>query len=480
MPIVGTWREDDPTVPAPTLDWFARVRRLPAVDELALRPLTRDGTAEQLALLTGEVPTRRRSTGSTAGARVSRCSPSSSPPRPATTSRCPTSSPTCSTGASTASTSRRGGSPARSGWRTALADGLLSDVTTLASADLAAGLHELADRRLLHPAGDQDVQLRHPLLAEAVRRRLVRPESVDEHRRIAAALAGAADPAPREVAEHWQRAEDPGEEIVWRIRAARAAGRRFASSQEGEQWLRVLELWPEATSDEAGVPPMTRADAYLAAMDALKSALQFDRAADLCDEATRRLTNVDAADRAALLVRAADFRGQRESAEVGLELIEQALEIYATLPPSAGYVQALDRQHNLLVLGRFDDAYRVAKSAVEAAEKVGDPRQHRRMLAWLAWHQAEAGDVARGLHTAAEANALVAPGTDPQGDMRIGVICTDILLRSGGSAEEVEAAGKPGLAVAAESGIDSWQGVLLRSNISEALTRAGFVGRAAA
>ena len=56
LPVVGAWRRDDPTVPAPTLDWFARVRRLPAVTELALHPLTRDGTAEQLALLTGEHP----------------------------------------------------------------------------------------------------------------------------------------------------------------------------------------------------------------------------------------------------------------------------------------------------------------------------------------------------------------------------------------------------------------------------------------
>ena len=122
---------------------------------------------------------------------------------------------------------------------------MLSEVTALASAELAVGLHQLAERRLLHPTGDQDVQLRHPLLAEGIRRRLVRPESVNEHRRLALALAGAADPAASEIAEHWQRAGDPAEEVIWRIRAARAAGQRFAAAQEGEQWLRVLDLWPE-------------------------------------------------------------------------------------------------------------------------------------------------------------------------------------------------------------------------------------------
>ncbi len=289
VPVVGTWRRDDPTVPAPTREWFARVRRLPVVDELALGPLTRDGTAEQLALLTGEHPDaasvdriHRRTAGQPLFTEqlVAQAGDDQSLPDVLTDLL-----------------DRRLDGLDEPAWRIAralgvadrpLSDGLLSEVTTLASAELAAGLHQLADRRLLQPTGNQDVQLRHPLLAEAIRRRLVRPESVDEHRRLANALAGAADPAASEVAEHWQRAGDPAEEIAWRIRAAGAAGQRFAWAQEGEQWLRVLELWPER-GDKVG--QVTRAGAYLAAMDALKHGVQFDRAADLCDEAVRQLTD---------------------------------------------------------------------------------------------------------------------------------------------------------------------------------------------
>ena len=117
LPVVGTWRADDPNVPVSTLDWFARVRRLPVVDELALGILTRNGTAEQLTLLTGERPDAASVDRIHDRTGVSRCSPSSSWPRPVTMSRCPRSSPTCSTGGSTASTSQHGGSPARSGWR---------------------------------------------------------------------------------------------------------------------------------------------------------------------------------------------------------------------------------------------------------------------------------------------------------------------------------------------------------------------------
>jgi tetratricopeptide (TPR) repeat protein len=478
VPVVGTWRQDDPTVPKTPLEWFTRVRRLPVVDELVLGPLTRDETAEQLILLTGHEPDpasvdriHRRTAGQPLFTEQLTAQANDDQSLPDVLADL---------------LDRRLDGLDEPAWRIArtlgvadrpLTDTLLSEVTTLPSADLAAGLHQLADRRLLHPTGDTDVQLRHPLLAEAIRRRLVRPESIDEHRRLAAALAGTADPSPSEVAQHWQRAGDPGEEITWRIRAARAAGRRFAAAQEGEQWLRVLDLWPEGSVE---VSRVTLAGAYLAAMEALNAGVQFDRAADLCDEATRRLTNVDAVDRAALLARAANYRGLRESASVGLELLDQAFEIYSTLAPNTGYVQALEGQVMLLdQLGRFDDAYRVARAAVEAATRVGVPQLHRRNLAILAWHEAEAGHLTRALRTAEEAQALAAPGSDPLGDMRIGVIRTDILLRSGGSAEDVEAAGEPGLAAATSSGIDNFQAVLLRSNISEALTRAGFVSRAA-
>ena len=62
----------------------------------------------------------------------------------------------------------------------ALVDRLLADVTTLAPTELTTGLRQLTDRRLLHPSIGHDVELRHPLLAEAIRRRLVGSEAVDE------------------------------------------------------------------------------------------------------------------------------------------------------------------------------------------------------------------------------------------------------------------------------------------------------------
>jgi hypothetical protein len=479
--IVGTWRRDDLTVPSEVTDWLTRVRRLPCVDELALGPLTRDGTAEQLALLTGEHPEPatvdriyRRTAGQPLFTEQLVAQGGDDQPLPDVLADL---------------LDRRLEGLDDRAWRIArvlavadrsLGDVLLEGVTSLPPSDLVAGLHHLADRRLLRSHTSRVVELRHPLLAEAIRRRLVGPEAFDTHRRIAVALAEAADSEPAEVAVHWRHADDPGQEIVWRIRAARTAARRFAAVQESEQWLRVLELWPDG-NDVAGDPPVTRARVYISAMDALKAAMQFDRAADLSAEVASRLTDVQAEDRAALLVRAADFRGFRESAVVGLGLVEQALEVYATLQPSEDYVRALDEHHNqLMLLNRCEEAHGVALAAVSAAEAIGLPHLHRQMLSILAWHEADAGDVAQGLQTAATAQVLLPPGADPRGDIRISAFHTDLLLRAGGGADEVEAAGAPGLAAAESAGIAEWQTNRVRCNVSEALTRAGFVSRAAA
>jgi hypothetical protein len=481
IPIVGTWRRDDLTVPSEVRDWLARVRRLPRVDELALGPLTRDGTAEQLALLTREQPEPamvdriyRRTAGQPLFTEQLVAHGGDDQLLP---------------DALADLLDRRLEGLDDHAWQIArvlgvadrsLADVVLEQATSLPPVALAAGLHRLADRRLLRSDTSRVVELRHPLLAEAIQRRLVGPEAVETHRRIAIALTEEADSEPAEVAVHWHHADDPGQEIVWRIRAARTAARRFAAVQESEQWLRVLELWPGGTQ-VAGDPPVTQARAYIEAMDALKAAMQFDRAADLSAQVTSRLTDVQAEDRAALLVRAADFRGFRESAEVGLGLVEEALEVYATLQPSEEHVRAMDEHHNqLMLLNRCDEAHGVAMAAVRAAEATGIPHLHRQMLSILAWHEADAGDLAQGLQTAATAQALLPPGADPRGDIRISAFHTDLLLRAAGRADEVEAAGAPGLAAAESAGIAEWQTNQVRSNVSEALTRAGFVGRAAA
>ena len=168
-------------------------------------------------------------------------------------------------------------------------------------------LRDLDRHRLLAASAlGQDVQLRHPLLAEAVRRRLVAGEASDVHRRLAAVLATSRDPSAAEIANHWAGAEDPEQELVWRIRAARAAADRFAAAQEADEWLRVLELWPDGA--DSGPEGVLKIEVYLACMDALNMSVRRERANELLDEAMVMLDSLPPSFVAGLHRRASHYR----------------------------------------------------------------------------------------------------------------------------------------------------------------------------
>jgi tetratricopeptide (TPR) repeat protein len=478
LPLVGTWRQDDPTVPVPVLDWLVRVRRLSGVDELVLRPLTRDGTAEQLALLTGEDPDPasvdriyRRTAGQPLFTEQLVAQAGDDQPLPDVLADL---------------LDRRLDGLEDPAWRLAralgvadrpLADALLREVTALASAELTTGLHQLADRRLLRSTESRNVELRHPLLAEAIRRRLVGQESADEHRRIATALARSDSASAAEVAEHWQRAEDPGEEIGWRIRAARAAGARFAMAQEAEQWRRALDLWPK-DAEYAGSPGVRKCDAYLNAFDALAH-VHVTAASDLAREALGALTDLPDRESAALYQRAGYVRSILGDPEGGLVLLEKAIGIHERLPQSSEYVDALDRlEVQQRMMGQYAAAAATNARAIEISGRLGDARRQRSMLGAQAWHAAVVGDVDLTRAHIEAALGFDVLGPDPDGDVQLAAFHTTVMLMGGASADEVEAAGRRGLDAAAAWGWESFQVAWVRANISLALTRAGQVDRA--
>ena len=291
LPMVGSYRTEDPATPPATKEWLLRIKGSPVVDLLELEPLTRAGTAEQLELL-GHASLQRgtdrihaRSGGHplfteqlAAELMDGRDAEDGLPRR------------------LTELLDRRLTGVGQDSWRVARALGVadreltrpqLRQVTGLSDDALSARLHELDDRRLLAVTEGHDVRVRHPLLAEAIRLRLMPGEATDQHRRLARALADSPSPSAAEVAEHWRRAGAPGEELEWRIRAARSAEERFALAQAADQWRRVLALWP-ARAETAGAPAISRNAAYLAAMDCL---MYIDVAAawEIAEEAMTRL-----------------------------------------------------------------------------------------------------------------------------------------------------------------------------------------------
>ena len=192
------------------------------------------------------------------------------------------------------------------------------------------------------------------------------------------------------------------------------------------------------------------------------------------------LGDVDDPTRAELLRRAADYRGAREGMQVGMALIDEALEIYRRLPPGRGLLRALSRKHLLLShLGQYEQAIVVARSAADIAAALGDRRMQRHHLTMLAWHEGIGGDPAGAFRVLADGRALVPEGSDPIGDIRQAMIATDVLLVCGARLDEFETAARPGLEAARSWAIDSEMVLILHANLAVARIRAGQVAEAA-
>jgi tetratricopeptide (TPR) repeat protein len=359
---------------------------------------------------------------------------------------------------------------------------VLRDASGLERDALVRGLRELADRHLLAPEANGRVWLRHPLVAEAVRRRLLGPEATDVHRRLAQALATAGHPAA-EVAEHWQRAGDPANELDWRISAALDAGARFAPRTEWRHWRRAFELWPDETRSRGAGSRLTFPEALLRGYDA---AYANGDLAGQTDVVEQLLVIADAnatprGFRAEALRRAGDHVAAMGEARRGLQLLREAADIYRDLPPCTEYVETLENQAMVLTgLGGPRAALPAARKAVEIAERIGNRQRWRHAVAELAWYEG-----ALGHHEQARAHvAQSLDGPDPDGDpfpeVEIGGTLTDLLLVQHAPPEAFERAGRPGLETAERWNLDSFWTNLLRSNLALGYLVAGLVDRAVA
>lgn len=476
VPVVGTWRSGDPGTPDATQEWFERVHRLRETTVLALGALSRDETAHQLALLGADAAhvdvIHARSQGQPLFTEQLAAHLDDESGLP---------------GILADLLDRRLVGLSGPAWSVVRALGLaerplptgpLATVCGLAEEDLTSVLHELRARRLVRTSPPEHAELEHPLLAEAVQRRLVAGEGLAVHRALARALGARPDPEAAEVAEHWRRAGEPADELRWRVSAARRAAARFDRRQEAEHWLRVIELWPAAGSVPLDTP-VTRAEAFVGAMDALRGSFRFDEAAALSEAADEYLAEADEGDRADLLFRRSIYRGDPEGFESGLALLDEALAIHDRLPVREGKVRALDRKQLLLfAMGRSAESRAVADEEVVAARELGDPVLLRDALMRVAWHAGIAGDVERGMTLLTSAGPDSGARDDPLGDVRLGVYATDMLLTTGAPPDAVVAAGRAALAVAREHDLDNPQVMLVRVNVAFSLLRGGRVTEA--
>ena len=478
VPLICTWRSEDPGVSAAHGAWLSQVRRGPEVATLELGRLDRQETAQQLRLIRGAEP----------DAALVDVVHARSQGIPLYTAHLATGTTADELPHELADVlDTRLGDLEGAPWHVVRTLGLaqrrlsmatLRDVTRLEDPDLHEALRTLARHRLLTPGPTDDVGLAHPLFVEAVGRRLLPGEAVDVHARLAEAMGTVPAIASAEVADHWMAAGRPDREVSARVDAALAASVRFAYEEELDTWLRVLALWDEGhTPDDVDLW-----EVLVAAIDAAIEAGDVDAGHDLAQRATQMdLEELPVPSRAAVLHRLGSERYEEGDAAGAEALLDRALQLLDPLGPSPELLRLVeDRTMILLQMGRQNEALAALDRTAELLD-VADARFRRRSRAAQVWKVfATTGDAEAAVEEALR-DLEAQDDPDPVADLMIAANTTDLLLRTAAPARRAEEVARGPLAVADAWDLQlSYPGVLVRTNVCWAHLLGGDTGAARA
>ncbi|WP_432877408.1 helix-turn-helix transcriptional regulator [Kribbella sp. CA-245084] len=360
-------------------------------------------------------------------------------------------------------------------------EALVVEIAAIDGGAVRAALKELAAGRLLvDRTSDGGYRPRHALLAEAVVAELLPGERSELHSRVAEALEGLADTRlAAEVAGHWAAAGRPTEELRARLGAADAAEHMFAYDEVATHKLRAIELCRQVP-EQARPPGLEMPGLYVQVVDALKANGDGVRAGEVAEEAYRLFS--DHSDRAVAAVihhRAADYRSI-DSAETGLELVEEALRLFDGSPPSTDHAAALFLHSNLLrSAGHQVRGRRSLRRALEVAEAAGSPLVSR-LLSVLAHDHFVHAELEQGFELLERAWLLIDADTDAESVEWLANIECDVLLKT----QKLEEASRVALrhldAIRRGGRADSFGACLLAGNAAEALIGVGRIVDAAA
>lgn len=479
--LIGTWRTEDSTTSTAAVEWLTRVRRLPTVTELELEPLTRAETAEQLTLLDGHAPTadaivkiHERSLGLPLFTEQLAAHAGHGRDLPSLLENL---------------LSQRLSGISEQAWLVArvlgvadrpLSDSILAEAVELTPGEQTRALHELHDKRLLATSGaSPEVRLRHPLLAQAVRSRLLSGEKASDHRRIAAALSGVGSADPAEIALHWREAGESAHELEWRVRAALRARERLDPAQEAEHWLGVVELWPAEADPVELEGCADRDEALINALQACDEADEWSsRVPALVDARLSELHGVVTDSSARLHVLVALFHSRHEDRIAALELVQQAVELYRQLPVCPGLSEALLICGIVLEQeGRRQEGLSLGREALVVAQAIDDPPVIFDTTVAVAAFEAATGDLESAL-TSIEVLRADGPAPSWQLEIWLGMVHTEMLLVHCRPLAEVVEAGRASLDLARTPGL-AGTGLVIKINIAVAMVRAGQVSTAA-
>ncbi|TCC65678.1 hypothetical protein E0H73_01700 [Kribbella pittospori] len=360
-------------------------------------------------------------------------------------------------------------------------EALIVEITAINRGGVRAALKELAASRLLADrTPDGRYRPRHALLAEAVVAELLPGERSELHSRAAEALEGLADTRlAAEVAGHWAAADRPTEELRARLGAADAAERMFAYDEAATHRLRAIELCRQVP-EQARPRGLEVPDLYVQAVDAFKASGNGLRADEVAEEAYRLFADhPDRAVAAVIHARAADYRSI-DSAETGLEMVEEALRLFEGVPPSTDHAAALFLHSNLLRNAGYSVRGRGSlRRALEVAEAAGSPLVSR-LLSVLAHDRFVHAELEQGFELLERAWQLIDADTDAESVEWLANIESNVLLKT----QKLEEASRVALrhldAIQRGGRADSFGACLLAGNAAEALIGVGRIVEAAA
>ncbi|MEB8339235.1 helix-turn-helix transcriptional regulator [Streptomyces endophyticus] len=250
---------------------------------------------------------------------------------------------------------------------------LLRAAVQLPEEELESALREAVGRQLLVPGDDATYSFRHALTREAVYADLLPGERVRLHGRFAALLAGEGR-SPQSAAErahHSRESHDLADALAASLEAADHAQRVGAPAEELRHLEAALELLavvdPSARPDAGDTTTLTlRASAAAARAGDPHRAVQLTRSA-----LARAGSDADSELAARVRYTLAGNLIRIDHLEAAFTYSSEALALIPAEPPSGTWVWAaathvLTARH----VGRNEDAERVARQALDVAERL--------------------------------------------------------------------------------------------------------------
>jgi ATP/maltotriose-dependent transcriptional regulator MalT len=349
---------------------------------------------------------------------------------------------------------------------------MLAEVSDLGASELRGALREAVASHIVVADADGRYRFRHALLGEVVEDDLLPGERTELHRALAQAFERREPDAQiaAAIANHYAAAGDQPAALKAAVAAATAAARVHAHGEAGALLERALELWnhvPDAETLTGGdrVTLLRRAaEAYLAAGEHTRPEPLLRAAVELVDE------QADPRRAAGLLERLAFAQWRSGSGESrALASARRALELVGDEPsPERAQILAWWAKTRMLQ-GRFSDAVRAAREAIDAAEAGGNPAARSGALNAMGVALAGQGAVEEGAAALRKAVEIAEEQGRPSELESAYINLADVLHLAGRSREALEVARKALDEAATRGYKTNW----LSAVISELLTELG-------